>query len=96
VARLPVKVPWRSYSLESARARYAPILVAFFPIDRTAGLLQDKKSIDLLNSISLNKIRVVVDAIFAMDVDTVPSRVDSVTFDQTSSDDWKAKKTSPA
>jgi hypothetical protein len=52
----------------------------------SAKSLRDPKLMNLLNGISMNRIRVKVGGILVIDPDTVPARIDSVTFDGTP--DW--------
>jgi hypothetical protein len=49
--------------------------------DSLEALLSNSKIKGLLDGISLNKVRVKVGGILSIDVDTVPARIDSVTFD---------------
>lgn len=49
--------------------------------DSVETLLSNSKIKGLLDGISLNKVRVKVSGILSVDVDTVPARIDSVTFD---------------
>lgn len=49
--------------------------------DSLETLLSNSKIKGLLDGISLNKVRVKVGGILSVDVDTVPARIDSVTFD---------------
>jgi hypothetical protein len=49
--------------------------------DSVEALLSNSKIKGLLDGISLNKVRVKVDGILSVDVDTVPAKIDSVTFD---------------
>jgi hypothetical protein len=51
------------------------------PDDSVETILSNSKIKGLLDSISLSKIRVNVSGIFSVDIDTVPARIDSVTFD---------------
>jgi hypothetical protein len=51
------------------------------PDDSVEAILSNSKIKGLLDSISLSKIRVEVDGILSVDIDTVPARIDSVTFD---------------
>jgi hypothetical protein len=44
-------------------------------------LLENSKLTGFLDGISLNKVQVAVSGVMSIDVDTVPARVDSVTFD---------------
>ncbi len=49
--------------------------------DSVEALLSNSKIKGLLDGISLNKVRVKVGGILSVDADTVPARIDSVTFD---------------
>ena len=49
--------------------------------DSVEALLSNSKIKGLLDGISLNKVRVKVSGILSVDVDTVPAKIDSVTFD---------------
>ena len=51
------------------------------PDDSVEALLSNAKVIGLLDAINLNKVRVKVGGILSVDADTVPARIDSVTFD---------------
>jgi hypothetical protein len=54
-------------------------------------ILTDPKKKELLDKISMNRIRIVVGGTMAVDVDTIPARVDSVTFDDKT--DWTKQGT---
>ncbi len=50
--------------------------------DSVEALLSNSKIKGLLDGISLNKVRVKVGGIFSVDIDTVPAKLHSVTFDE--------------
>jgi len=52
----------------------------------TVEALNDQGTMALINKISMNRIRITVGGVMAMDVDSIPARIDSVTFDATP--DW--------